>query len=77
MRPSLHGSNPKPLMSALINSGHDVVKLQYLLYPRKRTFLASITMSALGKKPTHAPQCVFSMAITAWLCEVRQQVICL
>jgi hypothetical protein len=35
---------------------HDAVKFRCPLYPRKRTFLAAITMSALGHKRTHAPQ---------------------
>jgi hypothetical protein len=33
-----------------LKSGRDALKFRCPLFPRKRTFLASITMSALGQK---------------------------
>jgi hypothetical protein len=48
-----------------VKSGRDALKFRCPLYPRKRTFITAIGMSALGHKRTHAAQQIASYSITS------------
>jgi hypothetical protein len=72
---SLHGSNPEPPMSLWVKSGHGALNLQCPLYPRKRTFIAVIKMSALCHEQTSALSVEFDKtAGVALLLQIKHQV---